>query len=218
MHNTELQVIHDAIWKQIFERQKQSLENPNMLASCDTFLADKRHMKKWFISDTHFSHNNIIRYTGRPFESVHQMNECLIENWNSHINPEDIVFFLGDFGLGSTDFLSSLCKQLHGNKICIRGNHDGTVAKMYKVGFMLVLESAFIKIGSHQVELIHIPSETAPSHFQLHGHVHEKRPNKLVGNQLNLCVEVWDYNPVSEVTLISIFDKASKNKSTPEHF
>ena len=137
-------------------------------------------MNKWFISDTHFSHTNIIRYTGRPFQSVNEMDKRLIENWNSLVEPQDIVFFLGDFGLGATDFLTSLCARLHGNKICIRDNHDGTPAKMHTIGFMLALESAFIKIGRHQVELIHIPSQPAPSHFQLHGHVHVLRKPVLV--------------------------------------
>ncbi len=165
-------------------------------------------MNKWFISDTHFSHKNIIQYTGRPFQSVKEMDEQLIENWNGHIAPKDIVFFLGDFGLGTTDFLTDLCGRLHGNKVCIRGNHDGTPTKMHKIGFTLVLESAFIKIGRHQVELIHIPSQPARPHFQLHGHVHEKRPNKLVDRQLNLSVEVWDYKPVPEKTIVALLDKA----------
>lgn len=42
-------------------------------------------MNKWFTSDTHFSHANIIRYTGRPFQSVNEMDERLIENWNALI-------------------------------------------------------------------------------------------------------------------------------------
>ncbi len=168
-------------------------------------------MNKWFISDTHFSHANIIRYAGRPFQSVDEMNEKLIEHWNAHIEPQDTVFFLGDFGLGPTDFLASLCSTLHGQKICIRGNHDGTPAKMHTIGFTLVLESAFIKIGRHQVELVHIPSQPAPSHFQLHGHVHEKRPNKLIDRQLNLSVEVWEYKPVSEKTIMAILDRADSS-------
>ena len=99
-------------------------------------------MNRWFISDTHFSHANIIRYTKRPFGSADEMNEHLIDNWNALVKPEDAVFFLGDFGLGSTDYLATLCSRLHGNKICIRGNHDGTPAKMRKIGFLFVLESA----------------------------------------------------------------------------
>ena len=166
-------------------------------------------MNKWFISDTHFSHNNSIRYTGRPFQSVDEMNARLIDNWNALVKPQDTIFFLGDFGLGTTDFLASLCASLHGNKICIRGNHDGTPTKMQAIGFSLVLESAFIKIGRHQVELVHIPSYPAPPHFQLHGHVHEKRPNKLVDHQLNLSVEVWDYKPVLEKVITALLDRAN---------
>jgi calcineurin-like phosphoesterase family protein len=101
-----------------------------------------------------------------------------------------------------------ICARLHGNKVCIRGNHDGAPAKMHKIGFVLVLESAFIKIGRHQVELVHIPSQPVPSHFQLHGHVHEKRPNMLVDRQLNLSVEVWDYKPVPEKTIVALLDRA----------
>jgi calcineurin-like phosphoesterase family protein len=44
-------------------------------------------MNKWFISDTHFSHTNIIRYTGRPFQAVHEMDEQLIANWNALLLP-----------------------------------------------------------------------------------------------------------------------------------
>ena len=130
---------------------------------------------------------------GAGFRAVDRMNERLVDNWNALVKPGDTVFFLGDFGLGTTNYLASICARLHGNKICIRGNHDGTPAKMQKIGFLFVLESAFIKIGRHQVELVHVPEIPAPAHFQLHGHVHEKRSNKLVGAQLNLSVEVWDY-------------------------
>lgn len=170
-------------------------------------------MKKWFISDTHFSHTNIIKYTGRPFETVEDMNRCLINNWNDCIHADDQVFFLGDFGLGHVEHLHSICSQLKGHKICIRGNHDRNASYMMRVGFNTVLESAFLKIGQHTVELIHIPSNEKPTHFQLHGHVHEKRPSKIISNQLNLCVEVWNYKPIAEKTLLSILDKAASEKN-----
>lgn len=173
-------------------------------------------MKRWFISDTHFSHKNIIKYAGRPYETVEEMNRCLIENWNLRVEAGDQVFFLGDFGLGDVEHLHSICSQLRGHKICIRGNHDRNASYMMRVGFNLVLESAFLKIGQHNVELIHIPTNPTHSHFQLHGHVHEKKPNKIISNQLNLCVEVWDYKPVAEKTILSLLDKASKNEISLE--
>lgn len=76
-------------------------------------------MKKWFISDTHFSHTNIIRYTGKPFESVEEMDQALINNWNACIDNDDQIFFLGDFGLGSIDHFQGIYSQLKGDKICI---------------------------------------------------------------------------------------------------
>ena len=80
---------------------------------------------------------------------------------------------------------------------------------MHKIGFSLVLESAFIKIGRHPVELVHIPTNPAPTHFQIHGHVHEKRPNKVIDRQLNLSVEVWNYKPVPEKTIVALLDGSS---------
>lgn len=166
---------------------------------------------RWFVSDTHFSHTNIIRYTGRPFESVEEMDQALISNWNACIAHDDQVFFLGDFGLGSIEHLKAIYSQLKGNKICIRGNHDKNANWLMRVGFPIVLESAFIKIGKHLIELIHIPSTPSPLYFQLHGHVHEKRPCKIISNQLNLCVEVWNYKSVPEKAILSLLDKASKS-------
>lgn len=81
-------------------------------------------MKRWFISDTHFSHKNIIKYAGRPYTTVEEMNKSLIDNWNQYVDTEDQVFFLGDFGLGDVEHLHSIYSQLKGHKICIRGNHD----------------------------------------------------------------------------------------------
>jgi calcineurin-like phosphoesterase family protein len=45
---------------------------------------------------------------------------------------------------------------------------------------------------------------------------HDKRPRKILSNQLNLCVEVWDYKPVPEKTILSLLDKASKNEISYE--
>jgi calcineurin-like phosphoesterase family protein len=99
-------------------------------------------MKKWFISDTHFSRKTIIKDFNRPYETVEKMNERLIENWNNSVGFEDHVFFLGDFGQGNVDHLRSICSQLKGRKTCIRGEMDRKASDMMRIGFLSVLESA----------------------------------------------------------------------------
>ena len=55
----------------------------------------------YFTSDHHFWHTNIIQYCNRPFVSIEEMNEVLIQNWNDLVLPEDEVYYLGDFSMAA---------------------------------------------------------------------------------------------------------------------
>ena len=56
-----------------------------------------------YIADLHFGDENIIAYDNRPFLSVSEMNEALIERWNRVVGKDDLTWILGDFCMGSTE-------------------------------------------------------------------------------------------------------------------
>ena len=50
----------------------------------------------YFTGDLHFGHENVLRFDGRPFSSVEEMDEELISRWNNKVGKGDIVYILGD--------------------------------------------------------------------------------------------------------------------------
>ena len=79
-------------------------------------------MKIWIIADTHFYHENIKKFQGRPDD----FNEQIIKNWSKLVQYDDVVIHLGDviFGLNKEEVLPSLMATLPGKKVLCRGNHD----------------------------------------------------------------------------------------------
>lgn len=80
-------------------------------------------MTIYFSSDHHFYHANVIKYCNRPYSSIEEMNEKLIANWNSVVQPEDTVYYLGDFSLAFRP-VELYSKRLNGVKKLVAGNHD----------------------------------------------------------------------------------------------
>lgn len=80
--------------------------------------------KIFYIADTHFGHENIIRHSNLPFSDVVEMDKTIIENWNQRVNEEDTVYILGDFSWYKEEQTLNILNQLSGKKILIKGNHD----------------------------------------------------------------------------------------------
>ena len=131
---------------------------------------------RWFTSDTHFGHANIIRYCNRPFDSVGHMDREMLKRWNEKVKPDDLVYFLGDFSMSEIP-LKTFLPKLNGTKFLIHGNHDFTHPHhkksrspeshlLYKTtclqhGFDSVMDYAVLHIKGIRVKLSHF---TYPIH------------------------------------------------------
>ena len=75
-------------------------------------------------SDLHLSHIKSFLWEPRGFTSVEEMNEKIVQNWNSVVKENDIVYNLGDMCLSDTEGALPYLARLNGTQIWIRGNHD----------------------------------------------------------------------------------------------
>lgn len=178
----------------------------------------------YFSSDHHFDHANVIKYCGRPYAGVDEMNRDLIVRWNQQVGDEDTVIYLGDFSLGERPIVEIL-PVLNGKKLLIAGNHDRVHPAWHRNkaqkaankkaiyaanGFDEVLLNDICYIGETAVNLCHFPytgdhtsaGERYPQYrpkddgkWLLHGHVHQLWKKR--GKMINVGVDVWDFFPVS---------------------
>lgn len=147
----------------------------------------------WFLSDTHFGHANIIRYSQRPFTSVGEMNDTLIANFRACVSPTDTVLWLGDVALGPADLLRNVMTQLPGTHVLVRGNHDRSAAAMARAGFAAVAEELVMHVGGRVVRASHHPRPVRAGEVYMHGHTHETK--RRVDNRIHVGVDAWDYRP-----------------------
>tara|TARA_R110000803_G_scaffold73360_8_gene137209 strand:+ start:2416 stop:2973 length:558 start_codon:yes stop_codon:yes gene_type:complete len=129
--------------------------------------------RTWYISDTHFSHRNIIKYCNRPFDNIDMMNERMIQNWNEVVHPDDEVFHLGDVAMGNRRLLPEYIKRLNGRIILIQGNHDNTNSL---AGVFHQVHQRVVTLTAHgSIELVHNPIHVKGGEdYAFCGHVHDK--------------------------------------------
>lgn len=188
----------------------------------------------FFTSDTHFFHENIIEYIGRPFTSLEEMHETIILNWNTFVKKDSDVFHLGDFMMSeNVNKLQSILSRLNGNIHLIYGNHDyqnhlnRNIAKQL---FKSVHDYLDITVldkemegGRQRVFMCHYPMNCwAASHrgsWNLFGHIHTHpylyNP-KYNCNSLDVGVDAHNYTPLHYDQVKSLITKQNLIKSNNE--
>jgi len=161
-------------------------------------------MTPFFIADLHLGHDNICKFLRedgtklRPWDNVREMDEALIDNFNSEVRDGDVIYFLGDIAMNEKGIAS--LKRFRGHKELILGNHDNLK--------FTELFNIFRRITSqkkkHELMMTHVPIHAGSfNQFRanIHGHLHHRKVLTPEGSvdprYLCVSVEHTNYRPIS---------------------
>lgn len=199
---------------------------------------------RWFTSDLHFSHKNIIEYCDRPFDTVEEMNRQLVERFNEVVTREDELWVLGDVALGKLDESLGWIAKLNGRKHLVVGNHDkcfinphgkpgkqSAARRAYQTyqnaGFATIQTYAELWLGSEKVALSHFPYSGDHTEEDRYAWARPKDEGLWLlcghvheawlqrGKQINVGVDVWDWRPVSEEMIGAMILRGSRDRERP---
>ena len=185
----------------------------------------------WFTSDTHFFHENIIKYTNRPFHSVEDMNEYMIDLLNS-VPSDDFVFHLGDLAMGKAENSLAWLDVRMSSVLDFRlvpGNHDrchpmhthknDPVWRDWYLPFSPQETEKRIIVCGHEVLLCHFPYQDVerhagkydefrpkynPGQWLLHGHTHGEWRQK--GYMIDVGIDAWGGQLVNQEQIAELIE------------
>ena len=172
----------------------------------------------WVVSDTHLMHENILKFKddktgnlvrGHLFSNANEMDEYILEKWNSVVKQGDIVYHLGDVFIGDKERFKTMWPKFRGSKRLIVGNHDD-IKFLSSGGFFQKVQMwrMFQEFGLmlshvplHESNLLRLVDRSGvyPDDCitlkNLHGHIHQNHSPE--GPYKNMSVEAIDYTPVN---------------------
>lgn len=156
-------------------------------------------MSNYYIADLHLFHSNVLKngkFHEREFETLDEMHNTIIHNWNKVVKPDDTVYIVGDISLKKdTSKAIEIISKLNGHKILIKGNHDNTKNQNIKKlldGIYDYLEiTDEVKGKPITVVMCHYPLFSWKNQFRgavhLYGHVHDNEDDRMYQRGLNVA-------------------------------
>lgn len=136
----------------------------------------------YFISDLHIGHENVLYFDNRPFSTIEEHNNTILENWNNVVGPDDDVYILGDVSFYNVTETINFYSCLNGRLHLILGNHDKSFLKnqMFRNLFIEICDYKELYIGNDRCQLVlsHYPILAYKNLYRgwihLYGHVHNR--------------------------------------------
>lgn len=169
-------------------------------------------MTRYLISDHHFGHSNIIEYCDRPFTSVGEMNDVLLDRHYETVDSDDVLVHLGDVAMDMQDGRETIkFFERLGGDLLLRGNHD--VGLDREDAPFPVLESCVLEHDDYQFYCTHRP-ENVPDRWDgwvIHGHIHNNQPEAYPfvahdERRVNVSSDLLDFRPVALDSLTELLD------------
>ena len=156
-----------------------------------------------FTADFHFGHSNIIRYCNRPFQSVEEMDRTILDRLNDSAKANDILYFLGDFCIGSKAKALEYRKQIRCKKIfAVPGNHDKQIRKLTEE-FSWLSNLAEISIHCQPIVICHYA-------MRVWNRCHHGLPNPP-------SLSMDDFRPWHFDEISTLMAERVKRRAAPEH-
>jgi calcineurin-like phosphoesterase family protein/2'-5' RNA ligase len=173
---------------------------------------ESREPRTFISGDLHLNHGNIVEYCDRPFDSVYEMNQELVANWNDTVGPDDTVVFLGDLCFYYGDITThDWLHALNGEIVYIRGNHDGAESIDYEDEYIL-------ETDRRRYYCTHRPADVPDDWdgWVIHGHHHNNYVETYpfidpADRRINAAPELMGYAPCS----IERIENAIEHADTP---
>lgn len=169
-------------------------------------------MAIFLIANCQFGRANIIKKNKRPFESVHEMNEEMIQRWNAVVTDADHVIHLGNFAWDPTTAEEILTK-LNGKTISLLpGEDDSAILDMHNKGLLpgnATLSNRIYELASVKATFAYWPMLEWPSkkedYYLYYGYYDKKYKPDHKKKMINMACEFWNYTPHNLATLMTLF-------------
>jgi calcineurin-like phosphoesterase family protein len=137
----------------------------------------------YFTADTHFGHERTRLLHKRPFQTVTEMNETLLQNWNVTVGQGDVIYHLGDFGIPDPAILQRLNGEMY--FLPSKDYDNEEVVQALSTRATILQPNTVITLEGQNFQLVHEPMSATPGgDFYLFGHIHRLQMIKRNG----LCV------------------------------
>ena len=163
----------------------------------------------YFTADTHFGHTNILYLCNRPWNTIEEHDEELVDNWNSIVRPKDRIYHVGDFSFrADKEHATRIFRKLNGSKFLVQGNHDTNFTKSLGWGGE-VEKGLTVTVDNQKFSLNHYPERVWNHMYQgaihLYGHVHGRLPG--IGLSMDVGVDANDFKPIHSSDVVKLVSR-----------